>query len=69
MAAPKESKEGVQKSVSTTLVKDKTCKSCIRFVSQASTETVTTSLYLQNAAWEALGKPESVTLTVAPITG
>ena len=39
--------------VSTELVKDKTCKSCVRFRG-ANDDEVTTSLYLQNESFETL---------------
>lgn len=43
----------------------KKCKSCVRFEAKGDDgEKVAASLYLQNAAFEALGKPESITVTV-----
>ena len=54
-----------EKNVSTTLKKDKDCKSCVRYRSIAEDEKVTTSLYLSNAAYAALGNPEEIEVRVS----
>ncbi len=47
------------------LTKDKTCKSCVRFVGKdADSKDVTASLYLQNVSYEALGKPNKIKVSV-----
>lgn len=51
--------------VTVKMVQDKTCKSCIRFKGEGKeAENVGSSFYLQNAAFEKLGKPDSIILTV-----
>jgi hypothetical protein len=44
---------------------DKKCKSCHRFVTTNQDEKVTTGLYLLNEAYDSLGKPEQIVVTVA----
>ena len=49
----------------TTLVQEKICKSCIRFrAEKGRDDEVTTSLYLQSAAYDALGKPKTIKVSV-----
>ncbi len=51
--------------LTTTLEQDKTCKSSVRFRSPKGTDDkVTTSLYLQNASYDKLGKPNTVKVSV-----
>lgn len=45
------------------LTKDKQCKSCIRYRNQKD-DKLTTSIYIQNAEYEALGKPDSIKVSV-----
>ncbi len=53
------------KIISTILEQDKVCKSCVRYRSpHASKDEVTTSLYLQNDAYEKLGSPKKIQVTV-----
>jgi len=51
--------------VRTTLVQNKTCKSCVRYGSKNAEDKVTTSIYLQNESFEALGKPEKIEVAVS----
>lgn len=54
-----------KKTQTTVLPKYKVHKSCVRFQAEdASKEKVTSSCYLQNAAYEALGKPDSIKVSV-----
>jgi len=55
----------VTKVATTTLKVDKKCKSCVRYRSEDDSDQVTTSLYLQNTAFEVLGKPERITISVS----
>ena len=55
-----------KRSVSTKLTFSAQKKSCVLFRSEESNEQVTTSCYLQNSAFEDLGKPKTITVTVAP---
>lgn len=59
-------KKNATTEASTTLKKDKQCKSCVRFRSEEPDEKVTTSIYIQNSAFEAMGRPEMIKLTVTP---
>lgn len=51
------------KTQSAVLTKDKNCKSCVRFRNQVD-DKVTTSIYIQNAEYETLGKPDSIKVSV-----
>lgn len=47
---------------------DKVCKSCVRFKADQGDpayDNVGTAFYLQNAAFEALGKPKEIMVTVS----
>lgn len=46
------------------LTQDKVCKSCVRFVGDAENG-VTTSLYLLNDAFQKLGEPTEITVSVS----
>ncbi len=53
------------KKVTVTMKKNKTCKSCVRFGAEGKdAENVGSSFYLQNDAFEKLGKPGSIKLTI-----
>lgn len=52
-----------KKTQTAVLTKDKNCKSCVRFRNQKD-DKVTTSIYIQNAEFEALGKPDSIKVSV-----
>ena len=56
-------KEKVKKTV--TMAIDKVCKSCVRCRAEgAEGETVSSSIYIQNATYEALGKLKKFKITV-----
>ena len=48
------------------MIADKTCKSCIRYkaVNIDEGNKVAASIYLQNDAYNELGKPKEITVTV-----
>ncbi|MBW8002602.1 MAG: hypothetical protein FVQ80_11375 [Planctomycetes bacterium] len=53
------------KKLTVTMKKNKTCKSCVRFGTEGKdAEDVGSSFYLQNTAFEKLGKPGEIKLTV-----
>lgn len=45
------------------LTKNKKCKSCVRY-RNITDDKVTTSIYIQNAEYEALGSPDKIKVTV-----
>ena len=53
------------KTVTTALTQDKTCKSCVRYRSTDADEKVTTSLYLGNESYKALGNPKKIEVAVS----
>ncbi len=56
-------KDKVKKTV--TMAIDKVCKSCVRCRAEGpESDTVSSSIYIQNAAWEALGRPKKFRITV-----
>lgn len=55
-----------KKTQKVTLTKNKTCKNCIRYGGEGKDATsVASSLYLQNPAYEALGKPDKIVVTIS----
>ncbi len=47
--------------------KDKTCKACVRYKGEGKdAENVGSSFYLQNPAFELLGKPNEIKVTIEP---
>lgn len=55
------------KKVTVKMKKDKTCKSCQRYKGEGKpAEEVGSSFYLQNPAYEKLGKPSEIKLTIEP---
>ena len=55
------------KKVSTELEMDKACKSAARFRCADAAPEVTTSFYLLNEGWAALGKPTKIKLTASTV--
>lgn len=53
-----------KKTQSTIMKTDKKCKPCVRFRSEDTQDKVATALYLMNPAYEALGKPDSIKVSV-----
>jgi len=50
---------------SVVMKQDKVCKSCVRFKADGDgAEQVASSLYVQNAAYEKLGKPKSIKVSI-----
>jgi hypothetical protein len=50
-----------------TLSLTKKCKSCVRFDDQSAKPMVVTSFYLMNEAYEAIGKPAEIELSVKAV--
>jgi len=58
-----------KKEVKVTMTQDKVCKSCVRYANSGEEgKTVASSLYLQNDAFNALGKPESISIVVSAVS-
>ncbi|KKL90426.1 hypothetical protein LCGC14_1904770 [marine sediment metagenome] len=55
-----------KKTQTATLKKNKVCKSCVRFRNEKDDKT-TTSIYIQNAEYEELGKPDTIKLSVEAV--
>lgn len=65
MAKTKKKKLNTEDHVQTTLVLQKTCKSCVRYSSeQGSDEPLMVTAYIINDAVKALGMPDKIDITV-----
>ncbi len=61
----KAKKDEGSKKHTVTMKIDKVCKSCVRCRAEGPEgETVSASIYVQNATYEALGKPKTFKITV-----
>ena len=54
------------KTVEVTMKSDKVCKSCVRFRGEGKgADEVGSSFYLQNDAYEKLGQPKKIVMTIS----